>query len=113
MPTLRIAATVIGLDSMNELLDVLGGIVEELASLLLSEDSARLDGMLVLGDVDMLMGMKMLVLMIVVLVMVLDQVRIMVIMVIMVLVLMLLDLEGAVWESNTNNGRDCAERNER
>lgn len=110
MPTLRIAATVIGLDSMNELLDVLGGIVEELASLLLSEDGARLDGMLVLGYVDMLMGMKMLVLMIVVLVMVLDQVRIMVI---MVLVLMLLDLEGAVWESNTNNGRDCAERNER
>jgi uncharacterized membrane protein YqjE len=110
MPTLRLIATVIGLHSMNELLDVLGGIVEELASLLLGEDRARLFGMLVLGDVDMLMGMKMLVLMIVVLVMVLDQVGIMVM---VILMLVLLDLEGAVWESKTNNGWCCAERNER
>jgi hypothetical protein len=109
MPTVRIIAAVIGLDSMNKLLDVLGGIVEKLASLMLSEDSARLDGMPVLGNVDMLMGMEMLVLMPVVLVMVLDQVRIMVI---MVLVVMMLNLEGIVWDSKTHGGWDCAERNE-
>lgn len=104
MPALRLIATVIGLHSMNELLNVLGGIVKELAGLLLSEDRARLFGMLVLGDVDMLMGMKMLVLMIVVLVVVLDQVGILVIVVLMI---------DPQWDNKTNNSRCCAERNER
>ena len=100
---------------MDNLLNLLGEVMEVLTNPFLGEDMARLDGMLVVNMMNMFIGMEMVMLMLVVLMFLMDIMMMLSMMFLFMVfvVVAALDIFGAAGNGHADGNRDCAKRNER